>query len=470
MDFNPKEIFYSDSSYELPLWNDSDNPSYNANTGTLYRPEIDGAIYSDLVHQHEDKHRALGWLPTTCFQRVISRLLFKEFAKQKYQESSDISVLFPSNNPAIRVLKSIHEEIYRSNSSVQETIALGWTYSLYYSDDRIPVNSEERLEEAIKRADEGLPGFKSTCRTFCKSDWPREIYLLLQYIPLAPPFFDLQLPLTADGRLDGSRITNKKADRIVKNFRDSYTDLPYSPWKRFDVLISILEEMKEDGLSLNKKNFLQKINTHEALNIKEYSDYDYIHSYISCPYEDRFCPVDLLHSKGLKIPYKDFGVPNEHFGSETFKLLNCRFLNTPDGVKESECWYDGIQDDNELLTVATEVEIKNLKDRILIRINETTRSSGYFINWPLSAFLKASDVLKDIVFKYKNFAHRSSKIHLIDYFSPGNFKEDRWPDNAPELKELPFYKKLNDKQNLSPFISVESRKSDEFYGSEIYIS
>lgn len=566
MDFNPKDLLFSEGSLKLPLGVNKETPSYNPNVEAFYMPGLKNKKLKQIVLDHELHHAILSKLPSICFQRVISRFIYHEFTRDKFNKTSYISTLLPSKNPTIRMLKELFSEIHYSNAFVQEALALQEFYHFSRKElEKRGLNPDEWLEKAINNSANELPPskrtyFKHTCNALCKSEFIWRIRNYIQVISLTPLFFFPNLPLTKVGKLDTSRINSKVADHASLEFRSSYRRLPYSPRKRLIALVSFAQQMEKNNHEPSLGDFTSQLfhffpnrlfpfeednhepdlddfdddftyplfdfeeDSHEPdlddsddvayrlFDFEEDShkpDLDdsddgttqplyfedlltvnssrfYTPNPIRCLHEKRLCPIETLRSQGLKIPFVDFGIPRRHLLSEDFgRFLQCRSLFHPYIHKEKTQEWEDIetgQYNNSLSRFFIRVDEKRLRGRTLIRFyrGSTKASRGYLLNWPFSAFLTASEVLRNIVFGQREIAYKSKEIHLIDYYNPADLNIEINHYKPRELDGLPdktFYQvlseglpKLDTTHNLSPFITVEIRKADEFLGMEIGIS
>jgi len=476
MSFEAEDFLFSDGSFELPLPWDKDTPHYNPQVGVIYSPRFEKEKLDKVVFGHEYFHRLYSSRPSICFQRLLSRLIYYEFTRDKFSKSSTISSLFPSKNPIIRMLGDIFYEIHSSNAFVQEALVLQRQYQHPRKLKEAGFKPEEWLEKGIKEPDIDLPEFESTCKTFCKSEFMEHIRPIIEYLSLAPPQFFPDVPTNKEGGLDSSRIDPETADRVIKQFQSRYHSLPYSPWKRFYAFVSIAKQMENDKQKPTKGYFLQKVKNDERLEIDLVTRKE-ANSNNVCPNKNKFCPVDTFYSEGLKIPFVDYGSPKRNFSGERFgKMLQCRVRDQPfeirdepffdkDSQKSEEILHR--QTTNEMSKVLKKVHLEEHQDKPLIQFTGCgLLRRGYQSNWPFSAFLMGSELLRLIIFANKQIANRSKNIKLIDYFidqaveTESNCLKPSHPIPAEDSFDFP---KLDSVKRLSPFLTAEARVTNHDY-------
>lgn len=436
-DLKPKNVLFSWGCYNAPIWPfDSDRPSYNPSINAIYIPPIENELGALLAIAHEYSHHALLGNPALCFLQILSNFIYYEMTCPTHRGDPDISAIFPTNNPLIRILKALYETVLKQTAYIQEADALfrtdvdlhaylhfekydteGWIPQEKFVAQKKAISRITERERAIAREEAKLPGFKHICNRYLRLKDNLDsthTYGYLTDFPLMGPIFFPKLPVTAEGLLDSSQITDEVADEAIAKFNRVYDELPYSIPKRFLSVISSFEKMIDENFQFEETSIrkrLQELNNFDQAPLSVHECYH--------------CPVDALHSQGISIPYNDFGAPDGYFTTNTPKRFNCgRRMPALRGH------FDPLN----------AVYMKFVLGKI-------DRSMGYIAHWPLSSFLTASECLKDLVFNRSRYDQIPSRITLIEKI--------RFPDDR-DLNLLPGHPGLNFSKNFSPFISVES--------------
>lgn len=490
-----QEALFSEDSYEFS-WPRPDRPRYNPRSNVLYLPSFEDELDKKVVARHEVFHKAFNKSPSLCLLQALSRLIYHEFARDKYDASSNISALLPENNPTVRMLKGFHDTILKSTKYVQEVISIH-TITRISPDTRLAVSwdakgkidthslpkaspegeSEEsklaKLEQGqVKTMENKLSGFRDLYQRYSSikskgvlNDLPG--HYLCEF-PFYGPLFIPQIPVRKDGRLNEAEITDEIADNAIDKFRDTYKELPYSPLKRFLTLISIIEQMINDNAQFSRKNLIRRINNYDDFNQQTTSKLLRKKGGIR---KCQHCPIETLHSRGVGIPYDDFGRPSSFFHDSDHRQSKCQKQKAVD-AKQALHWpfrncynesrFQGIhlpalainKRRRERLTRENGSLVKRSK-----KIKEITRNAFYSGNWRFSSFITGSELLRYFVFNPSKLSGIPSKLTLVEHFYNPPFREA--PDRAPAWD-------LNSTPDLSPFISVKAISEDRLTDEDIY--
>lgn len=444
-------------------------PSYTPNTGSLYFPSLEKDLWHDLVRTHEFEHMRLSRLPANRFLRIISKLIYYEYSREKYSKADDISILSPPRNPLVRTLGSFYDLMNRSVEYVQEAFAIRENFQQYKSKKRDKgIPPKKWLSQSISSMDYPNRGFNRICKKFCLTDQISRIKPEIALFSLSPSFFLPSLPVGADGKLDKSRFTDVYVNSSIVKFRKAIQRLPYSPHKRFLELLTLVEEMVERNITISPQSFVNRLRNHEEFQVNEKPER--IGS-IFLSYERQSNASDPFHDQGIKIPYEDFK-PIDSFVfplKHTYSIYKANPVVDklmPDKVIRVGARYQALRKMSELCTLNLSATKKILKDKIRYRVQQLSRNEGYLLNWPLSSFLQASEILKQLVFDPTTRENPPSRLTLVEYFEL-NSVEDALDNYAVE--EAPMRKGLNSTYDISPFISLKVKEKKNFEGMDIFL-
>lgn len=470
--FNIENTLFSESWYGSPTIPGGVKPRYNPSINTIFLPKLENDFVRRIASFHENVHKDLNIFPASCFLQTLARLIYYEFTRNKYKESSDISVLFPENNPTVRMLKAFWETAFRGNKYVQEAHSL--RQAIVMNDDIDPLDSlmaenrdPKKVEDAgIKYEEKDMPGFKKLYERYSFiQEHPDVLQNIPTYylnsFPYDGPSFIPDLPLTEDGCLDSSRISEEVADIAIEKFRKKYRQLPFSPRRRFLEILKVIERMIKSDTEINHSSLVNSIKESSVFNFEEFPELSEVGAGVQ---KCHHCPVDTLHSMGISIPWDDFGSPSGYFDYSKYKRLNCRIPRRL-GVS----WNELSQKDqtiDRLTRIELEIE-KTVPPKLIFRHGEVKleetkiyRSKGYVANWPLSSFLTASEFLRHFVFHSTERFGSNSKLILVESV---NFPADN-VTRAPEPPPLGEEQVLD----LSPFISLKTTNVENDERSDLY--
>lgn len=493
MSLEVEDLLFSESGFSLPsIGEDEYRPSYNPSVELTYDPHFDRKGIGGLVSGHENLHYQLSKLPSICFEQTLSFLLYQEFAKDKFKDSSKLSALFPSKNPSIRMLKSIFDEVHLHNAAAQEAFTLQSDYQAReVKMKRARIDPDEWLRQAISKHSKefaSLDGLETIYDLFCRSDFMWKASGIMRGFAFAPPIPSIDFPSTADDKLDHSKIDAAKAQKIIDQFRERYLKFPYSPWKRLAKLVKIAREVKKSR-NPSLDNYLDRIcddwgfitlafrvvkapPRRLSLYLTSQDESGLFGMDLACPYEKslpNFCPIDMFNQQGLDVGIEGFGDPIALDDDHENEISHCRKIKCPRNIHIRNASH---LDKQGLLTPFLKWLAKEPRT-IFSTVDHGERPP---VNWPRRSFLLASEALKDIVFNHPQLAEQSGRVVLTDYFQivrgrslsgeviRGRSHTGRLTQFVEQLKKEDRFFKVKEKlgllgaQDVSPFISLDEKK------------
>jgi len=494
MKFEAKDLLFSEGGFKLPSIIDDEGPSYNPNVELIYDPQTYSDGQGQLSFWHELFHHQIGELPSLCFERTLSHLLTKEFAKDRFSHSSTLSALSPTKNPTIRMLKNIFEVVHRHNSAVQEAFAIQSDYHNRKKDlKEAGKNPDKYLREAINdysqkfKQFDSFDGIETIFGQLWRSDFMWKARGIIRGFSFAPLMLPFVLPSTTNNNLDHSKITSAGAKKFVDEFKDKYRKFPYSPWKRLATLVQIAREV-EKSQNTTLDHYLELIHedwgfAHGAFRILKgppnrlglyLTSQDKSGTFgidLVCPYEKPlpyFCPIDMFNKHGLNVDIEGFGDPIALEDDKESEISRCRKIKCPRDIHIRNARHLDKQDTQIPFLKMVAKEPRSIYT--LVDYGERPH-----VNWPRRTFLLASEALKDIVFNHPDLAEKYSKVVLTEYFKivprPSPFtgeiihsrsSPERLTEYVKQLKkEKSFFKEklgLLGPQDVSPFISLDEKK------------
>lgn len=493
MSLEVEDLLFSESGFSLPsIGEDEYRPSYNPSVELTYDPHFDRKGIGGLVSGHENLHYQLSKLPSICLQQALSFLLYQEFAKDRFKDSSKISALFPEKNPSIGMLKSILEEVQLQNAAVQEAFTLQADYQKRKNAmKRAHIKPEKWLNDSISKYSQEyarLEGVETIYSVFSRSDFMWKAGGIIRGFASAPPLPPIILPSKSNNELDNSKIDSTYAKNVVDLFRANYRKFPFSPWKRLAVLVKIATKLKKSGEARLDK-YLEKIGDYcgfdtEAFRVVK-SPPHRLSLYLTskdengllgmdlvCPYKKplpHFCPIDMFNEQGLDVDIEGFGDPVELDGENDNEISRCRKIKCPRNIHIRNASH---LDKQGLLTPFLKWLAREPRT-IFSMVDHGERPP---VNWPRRSFLLASEALKDIVFNYPKLAERHSRVVLTEYFKivrgrslsgeeiRGRSSPERLTEFVEQLKNEKPFSGIKEKlgllgpQEVSPFISLDEKK------------
>lgn len=435
--FLPREILFPEDSYKVPYWefpgSDQEKPRYYPIIDMLVIPPMEDETFKMAIG-FEKGHWMHGYMGTRVFMKILASLIYTEFYCPHREEEIELSSLTPENNLLINTLKEIYDTVLELTRYVEEIHATKLAY-FALQEQGFGERASEIEQRALDQESTELPKFAETYKTYqrledsiCPSHSisPEELITALTQFALAGPSYLPDLPLSDEGFLDSTRVTNEVSEKAVDEFADTYRQLPYSPLKRFLKGIAMVAQASQSNhqhddqlinKSLVESDLYKKDGKQGGLPL-------YIRGYF---------PLTMINLQGLRI-----------FQPIRAALLKIACKNSPTyRANVARTW--GV----------SELPKSPIRHLTILRNNITQYTRSYLTYWPSSAFFIALEYLRHILFYHQKGKRLPKKITLVDKIAPLELVTME-EDKVSECKA-----KMHSTSHFPPFITVEVEPSQD---------